>query len=97
MNTGKQIYAMVVVLFLLLIAIGGYALFDPSRSEEAKENQIAKSAERGANTFALNCRLCHGDRGQGGPEGGRLPAAADLTNPRFRGIDDTGVFTPVAP
>ena len=96
MNTGKQIYAMVVVLFLLLIAIGGYALFDPSRSEEAKENQIAKSAERGANTFALNCRLCHGDRGQGGPEGGRLPAAADLTNPRFRGIDDTGVFTPVA-
>ena len=92
MNTGKQINAMVVILFLTLIAIGAYTIFDPVRSDTADEDQITKAADRGANTFALNCRLCHGDRGQGGVDGGRLALAAMLDRPGLQGIED-GVFT----
>lgn len=93
MNTGKQINAMVVVLFLTLVAIGAYTIFDPFRSDDAVDEQTEIAADRGANTFALNCRLCHGDRGQGGINGGRLPSAAVLDRPGLRGIED-GIFVP---
>ena len=63
MNTGKQINAMVVVLLLSLIAIGAYTMWDPFRSESAEEEQLDTDAGRGATTFAMNCRLCHGDGG----------------------------------
>ena len=33
MNTGKQINAMVVVLFVLLISLGAYSVWDPFRAE----------------------------------------------------------------
>jgi plastocyanin len=36
------------------------------------------TAERGAIVFARNCRLCHGDVGEGGALGARLPAAPAL-------------------
>ena len=92
MDTGKQINAMVVVLFLTVIAVGFYALFDPFRADKAEDDQLAMSAERGAHTFALNCRLCHGDRGEGGVDGGRLPAAPGLDRPDLQGID-MGTFS----
>ena len=63
MDTGKQINAMVVVLLLTVISVGFYALFDPFRADKAEDDQLAMSAERAGTTFALNCRLCHGDRG----------------------------------
>ena len=66
MNTGKQINAMVLVVLLLAIATGAYAMWDNSRADTAKDEQLAKTSERAATTFALNCRLCHGDRGEGG-------------------------------
>ena len=90
MDTGKQINAMVVVLLLTVIAVGVYALFDPFRADKAEDDQLAMSAERGANTFALNCRLCHGDRGQGGANGGRLPAAPALDRADLQGIEMGG-------
>jgi mono/diheme cytochrome c family protein/uncharacterized cupredoxin-like copper-binding protein len=93
MNTGKQINAMVVVLFLTLIAVGAYTIWDPFRSESAEDEQFEKSANFGAELFALNCRLCHGDRGEGGGPGGRLAAAALLDRADLAGIDDGGVFT----
>ncbi len=95
MNTGKQINAMVIVLFLSLIAIGAYTLWDPLRSDSAEDNQLEKAASFGATTFSLNCRLCHGDRGEGGAAGGRLPAALALDIDRLRGIKD-GVFDQAA-
>ncbi|MBI4571517.1 MAG: hypothetical protein HY723_06165, partial [Chloroflexi bacterium] len=95
MNTGKQINAMVVVLFVMLVAVGAYTIWDPFRSESAEDDQIEQAAERGGTTFALNCRLCHGDRGQGGVAGGRLPAALALDRPDLQGIED-GVFTQAA-
>ncbi len=86
MNTGKQINAMVVVLFVLLVAVGAYSVWDPFRADTKKDRQEELSVERAANTFALNCRLCHGDRGEGGVAGGRLPAALPLNGDRLQGI-----------
>jgi mono/diheme cytochrome c family protein/uncharacterized cupredoxin-like copper-binding protein len=93
MNTGKQINAMVAVLFLVLIAIGAYTIWDPFRSADAADQQVEKSADFGAQTFERNCRLCHGDRGQGGSAGGRLAAALPLNTDTLQGIDN-GVFDP---
>ena len=92
MNTGKQINAMVVVLFLLLISLGAYSVWEPFRADTKEDKQNDLTLERAGNTFALNCRLCHGDRGEGGQNGGRLPAAPALDSPRLQGISD-GVFT----
>ena len=92
MNTGKQINAMVLVLFLLVIASGVYILWDETRAENAETDQLEMTAERGAETFALNCRLCHGDRGEGGPLGGRLPGALPLNTDELSGVED-GVYT----
>lgn len=95
MDTGKQINAMVVVLLLTVISVGFYALFDPFRADTAEDDQLAMSAYRAGTTFALNCRLCHGDRGQGGVMGGRLPAAPALDRPDLQGIEQ-GAFSVAA-
>jgi len=95
MDTGKQINAMVVVLLLTVIAVGFYALFDPFRADTAEDDQLEMTAERGAHTFALNCRLCHGDAGEGGQMGGRLPAAPPLDAPGLQGFD-MGAFSVAA-
>ncbi len=95
MDTGKQINAMVVVLLLTVISVGFYALFDPFRADTAEEDQLAMSAYRAGTTFALNCRLCHGDRGEGGVMGGRLPAAPMLDRPDLQGIE-RGAFSVAA-
>ena len=95
MDTGKQINAMVVVLLLTVISVGAYALFDPFRADTAENDQLAMSAYRAGTTFALNCRLCHGDRGEGGVMGGRLPAAPALDRPDLQGIE-RGAFSVAA-
>ena len=48
MNTGKQINAMVAVLFVTLIAIGAYTIWDPFRSRDAEDTQLEKAADFGA-------------------------------------------------
>lgn len=65
MNTSKQINVMVILIFLLLIALGAYTLFDPTREADARAAQTDLLAQRGAALFAANCRPCHGDTGQG--------------------------------
>lgn len=96
MNTGKQINAMVVVLFLTLIAVGVYAIWDPFRASSAETDQLDLAVERAAITFTQNCRLCHGDAGQGGAgKSGRLAAAAQLDRSELRGIE-AGAFSVAA-
>ncbi len=70
MNTGKQIYLMVVLVFLLLAGCGAYALWEPTRQEHAAQWTLDLTAARGAEIFAQNCRNCHGDGGEGriGPQ-----------------------------
>ncbi len=65
MNTSKQINVMVILIFLLLIALGAYTLFDPTREANARAAQTDLLAQRGAALFVGNCRPCHGDIGQG--------------------------------
>jgi plastocyanin/mono/diheme cytochrome c family protein len=65
MNTSKQINVMIILMFFLLIVLGAYTLFDPSRQQDAREGQSDLLAQRGASLFVLDCRPCHGDVGQG--------------------------------
>ncbi|MCH8949394.1 MAG: hypothetical protein IIB87_03330, partial [Chloroflexi bacterium] len=95
MNTGKQVNAMVVVLLLTVIMMGAYTLFDPFRADTAEDDQLEMTGVRAATTYALNCRLCHGDRGEGGVNGGRLPAAPALDRVGLRGIE-MGLFSAAA-
>ena len=90
MNTGKQINIMVALIFLTLVAYGAYTIWDPTRADEAAELQEEKAAERGAHIFAQNCRLCHGDSGEGGALGGRLPQAVPLDRPDLQGRPGPG-------
>ena len=85
MNTGKQIYIMVILVFLLLAALGGYVIWEPFRSEETEKKQEETTAERGALNFSVYCRVCHGDSGQGGAAAGRLAAAPLLNRPDLQG------------
>ncbi|MGI8554477.1 MAG: c-type cytochrome, partial [Dehalococcoidia bacterium] len=70
---------MVILVFLLLVGLGGYTLLDPQRQENARAQQTDVLAERGATLFASNCRPCHGNVGEGrvGPPLNR----ADLRDP----------------
>ncbi len=88
MNTGKQIRIMVVIMFLTLIAIGAYTLWDPFRADSQTTAFGDQQAEFGAQMFAQNCRPCHGDVGEGGAKAGRLPAALPLDTPKLQGHTD---------
>src|SRR3972149_363846 len=90
MNTTKQVNIMVALIFLTLMALGGYTLWDPLRADEAEEEQAQKTVERGAELFALNCRIFHGDPGQGGALGGRLPQAPPLDRADLQGRPSAG-------
>lgn len=56
---------MIILIFLLLIALGTYTLWDPFRQQAAQAQQTDLLASRGAAIFAQYCRPCHGDDGQG--------------------------------
>jgi plastocyanin len=79
------------LLLMTLIIVGIYAGWYPNRATSAeKEFQEAK-AERGALTFATNCRFCHGDMAEGGALSGRLAEAPALRRPDLQGFDDPSV------
>lgn len=64
-NTQKQIIAMVILMFLGVASLGAYVWFDDGRRAEAEDEQLIESSERGARLFANNCRVCHGNAGEG--------------------------------
>lgn len=80
---------MVALLMIGLLGIAIYSAWDPQRNTEAGEEFNNKVAERGAVLFARNCRLCHGDVGEGGALGGRLAAAPALNRPDLQGFVDS--------
>lgn len=85
MNTAKQINVMIGLVFVGLIGLFLYFLFDngfnalgvdfQGREEAATVRQEETKVERGAALFALYCRACHGMTGQGAIERGGLPGA----------------------
>jgi plastocyanin/mono/diheme cytochrome c family protein len=91
MNTSKQINIMVALLFLSILMTGFYTIWDPSRAERAEEVQLEHIIERGAYIYAQNCRICHGDAGEGGLASNRMQEAPPLNRDDLRGIDpETG-------
>ena len=91
MNTRKQVLIMSALLMMMLIVVAFYAAWYPSRADSAEEIFEEHTAERGSILFARNCRLCHGDVGEGGSLGGRLPAAPPLNRPDLQGFEASDV------
>lgn len=89
MNTRKQVLIMSALLMLMLVTVGIYGAWYPSRETGAEEYFEEATAERGAILFARNCRLCHGDVGEGGNLGARLTAAPALDRPDLQGFADS--------
>lgn len=87
MNTSKQINAMIILLAILLVGVGIYTLWDPFRAEAEGERTKEKIAERAAATYARNCRVCHGNNGEGrigpalAPDARKRSNLADFTDP----------------
>jgi hypothetical protein len=90
MNTRKQVLIMTGLLLMMLVILGIYAAWYPYRAEDAQVHFDEATAERGAIVFARNCRLCHGDVGEGGALGARLPAAPPLHRADLMGFADSG-------
>lgn len=91
MNTSKQINVMVLLVFLAVIVTGAYTLWDPSRAGEAQDKQLENTVRRGAYLFSQNCRVCHGDAGEGGQASSRLRAAPALNRADLQGTDADGL------
>lgn len=88
MNTGKQVYAMIGLLFLLIVVSGAYLLNEGSRQSDAREEHAERNAGRGARLFVANCRTCHGLEGLGPEEGG---IGSTLNTPAFLVITDSNL------
>lgn len=90
MNTQKQVLVMTALMLVTLIIVGIYGAWLPSRETAAEEHFAEQTATRGSILFARNCRLCHGDLGQGGLAGARLLAAPPLDRADLQGFIDAG-------
>jgi len=67
LNTQKQIFLIVVLLFVFTGGCAAYTVIDlPIRAVDQTQWHKDQSIERGALLFANNCRTCHGIQGQGG-------------------------------
>ena len=73
MNTSKQVNVMIGLMFVTLIGVLLYFIWDDIRAEDAKDKQVVENAERGGRLFSLNCRSCHGMNGLGPLENVNLP------------------------
>ena len=81
MNTQKQIFLMVVFLFLITGGCAAYTAIDlPVRAGRQADFFQKESIERGALLYANNCRTCHGIRGEGG-------VGLTLNKPSFQNQD----------
>ena len=86
MNTRKQVFVMTALILVAVITLGIYGAWDTSRASTAEKQFEEASIERASRIFAQNCRLCHGDVGEGGALGARLPAAPALDRPALQGF-----------
>lgn len=97
MNTNKQINIMILLVFISVFATGAYWLWDPERADDAKGVQLGKQMEYGAWVFSQNCRVCHGNQGEGGAASNRLRSAPALNRPDLQGKDaETGEVSAAA-
>ncbi len=74
MNTSKQVNAMIGLLGLLVLVLGAYALYEPTRQQVEREDIQERDIVRASKMFVNNCRGCHGMDGKGSEEGAFAPA-----------------------
>ncbi len=91
MNTGKQVNAMIGLLFLTVVVVGGYFLNEGNRLSDAREDVTERNAERGARLFVQNCRTCHGLSGLG-PEDDPPGFGTKLNSPAFLILGEDNQF-----
>lgn len=53
------------LLWVLILILQGYWLFESGRLSRAAERERAEQAARGAELYAANCMACHGPEGEG--------------------------------
>lgn len=88
-NTSRQIQIMVGVVFVAVVIMMGYTIWDTSRAEDAADNFNAALGERGAELFSVNCRRCHGLEGMGTLENPEAFPGAPLNVDNLRPEDET--------
>ena len=91
MNTGKQVNAMIGLLFLTLLILGAYTVNESKRQEEAVVSITERNAERGARLFVQNCRGCHGLEGLG-PEGDPVGFGTKLNTTAFVVLTENNAY-----
>ena len=91
MNTGKQVNAMIGLLFVAVVLVGGYFLNEGNRQADAREDVTERNAERGARLFVQNCRACHGLNGLG-PEDAPPGFGVKLNTPAFLILGEDNEF-----
>ncbi len=55
----------VAVSALIILVMGAYAIWEPSREAQAADRQLHENVERGAKLFTTYCARCHGPTGTG--------------------------------
>ena len=81
MNTQKQIFLIVILLFTMTAGCAAYTVIElPIRAVDQQNWHEDQSLERGALLFANNCRTCHGNTGEGG-------VGLPLNTPAFQNQD----------
>ncbi len=88
MNTSKQVNVMIGLMFVTLVGVLLYFIWDDVRAEDATQRQIVVNAERGGELYSLNCRACHGLNGLGPLENTLLPGLP--LNQEINRPDDLG-------
>ena len=91
MNTGKQVNAMIGLLFLTLLILGAYTINEGTRQADATEEITERNAGRGAKLFVQNCRGCHGLEGLG-PEGDPFGVGPKLNSTAFLVLTENNEF-----
>jgi mono/diheme cytochrome c family protein len=87
-DTSRQIQIMVGVVFVAIIVMIGYTIWDTTRAENAADNFQANLGERGAELFSVNCRRCHGLEGMGTLENPEAFPGAPLNTEALRPTDE---------
>ena len=91
MNTGKQVNAMIGLLFLTLLILGAYTINEGNRQDDARVEITERNAGRGAKLFVQNCRGCHGLEGLG-PEGDPVGVGPKLNTTAFLVLTENNEF-----
>lgn len=86
----SMVWTGLIATLVIVGALGGVALAEPSRQAAAQQELISQSVAAATDLYAQNCAVCHGAAGEGI---GAMPA---LDNDGVRGLDYRDLFNVIA-